>query len=312
MNGSAPVVDAKADRVRRAMRELEYRPATAAQVLARRRTKTVGLLLSRISGDYVASLLRGIETEVSAAGMNLLVSTAGAGRSSALGEHNTDGLLVFADGMSDDDLRFAWARRHPVVLLHRTPPRDLAIPSVTVENKGGARQLVDHLIEAHGARSIAYLRGPAGHEDSRWRELGYRDSLAAHGITVDPDLIGDGGFTSSGGERQAAAWIAGGLAFDAVFAGDDAAAVGVLQALRRLAPERRVAVVGFDDTPLARHVAPSLTTVRAPTEAVGSAAVRRLLEMGSADPEAPLLTLLPTHIVLRRSCGCPGDREEQG
>lgn len=313
LNGSAPVMDGKAARVRQAVEELDYRPAAAAQVLARRRTDTVGLLLSRISGDYFASLLRGIEAEVSRAGMNLLISTAGSRGGSALAEHNTDGLLVFADSLDDAGIRQLWLREHPLVLLHRTPPDGLPIPCVTVENKTGARLLVDHLIEAHGSRRIAYLRGPAGHEDSAWRELGFRESLAAHGLEADDTLVGDGNFSATGGEAQVGRWLAEGRTVDAIFAGDDAAAVGALQAIRAagLAPGS-VAVVGFDDTPLARHVAPALTTVSAPTEQVGAEAVRQLLAQERGEPVTPLV-LLPTQLIIRRSCGCtPGEPAPDG
>lgn len=304
LNGSAPVVDGKAVRVRQAVAELDYRPTAAAQVLARRRTNTVGLLLSRISGDYFASLLRGIEAEVSRASMNLLISTAGSRGGSALAEHNTDGLLVFADSLDDAGIRQLWQRQHPMVLLHRTPPDGLPIPCVTVENKTGAQLLVDHLIEIHGARRIAYLRGPTAHEDSAWRELGFRESLAAHALDAADALVGDGNFTAAGGEAQVSRWIVEGRAFDAIFAGDDAAAVGALQAIRAagLAPGS-VAVVGFDDTPLARHITPALTTVSAPTEQVGAEAVRQLLAQDRGEPVTPLV-LLPTRLIVRRSCGC--------
>lgn len=304
LNGSAPVVDETAERVRRAVAELDYRPAAAAQVLARRRTNTVGLLLSRISGDYIASLLRGIEAEVGAAGMNLLISTAGAGGGSALAEHNTDGLLVFADSLDDASIRQLWLRDHPLVLLHRTPPDGLPIPCVTVENKTGARQVVDHLIEGHGCRAIAYLRGPAGHEDSAWRELGFRESLAAHGLDADAALIGEGGFTTAGGEAQTTAWLAQDRPIDAIFAGDDASAWGALRAIAAAGMAGRIAVVGFDDTPMARHLSPALTTVSAPTEEVGAAAVRQLLARERGEDVTPLV-LLPTQVIVRRSCGCP-------
>ena len=62
-----------------------------------------------------------------------------------------NGLLGFADSLGDDEIRQLWRREHPLVLLHRTPPDDLPIPCVTVENKAGSRQLVDHLIEVHRA-----------------------------------------------------------------------------------------------------------------------------------------------------------------
>jgi LacI family transcriptional regulator len=303
LNGSARVEGETAARVRFAVNELDYRPAAAAQVLARRRTNSVGLLLSRISGDYFAALLRGIEAGVRGAGMNLLISTAGRHGGTALAEHNTDGLLVFADSLDDEEIRRLWRREHPLVLLHRTPPKGLPVPSVTVENKSGARQLVDHLVEEHACRRIAFLRGPAGHEDSDWRELGFRESLRAHGIDPDPALVGQGDFEPSVAEAEVGRWLANGTRFDAVFAGDDAAAVGALRAIGSAGYAGRIGVVGFDDTPLARHLTPALTTVSAPTEQVGREAVRQLLAIRSGEAVAPLV-LLPTRMIVRRSCGC--------
>jgi LacI family transcriptional regulator len=304
LNDSAPVAIEVAARVRHVVAELDYRPTAAAQVLARRRSNAIGLLLSRISGDYFAPLLRGIEAEVSAAGMNLLISTAGPGGASALADHNTDGLLAFADSLDAQEMRQLWRRQHPLVLLHRTPPEDLPIPCVTVENKSGARTLVDHLVETHGYERIAFLRGPVGHEDSTWRELGYRESLLAHGIEASADLVGEGEFSGSVAEAQVTRWLAAGLRMDAIFAGDDASAAGTLQSLRAVDMHRSVAVVGFDDLPLARHLAPPLTTVRAPTERVGREAARQLLDVVRGRSPSPLV-LLPTQLVVRQSCGCP-------
>src|SRR6185503_4796823 len=85
-------------------------------------------------------------------------------------------------------------RGFPLVLLHRSSPNGLNIPYVTFENKAGARGLVDHLIEVHGYRRIAFLEGPPGNEDSYWRKTGYQESLLAHQIPFDPALVAVGGF----------------------------------------------------------------------------------------------------------------------
>ena len=312
LNQSAPVGEEAAARVRDAVAELDYRPAAAARVLATRRTNTIGLVLSRIGGDYFAPLLRGIEAETSAAGMNLLISTGRPPGGASVAEHNTDGLLGFADSLDDGEIRQLWRREHPLVLLHRTPPEDLPIPCVTVENKAGSRQLVDHLIEAHQATRIAFLRGPAGHEDSNWRELGYRESLVAHGLEPDPALVGDGNFSASVAEEQVATWLLEGRAMDAIFAGDDAAAVGALQAVAAAGQEGRIGVVGFDDVSMAQHFSPRLTTVSAPTEQVGREAVRALLRLLVGEAAATPLTLLPTRLVIRQSCGCSAPEPTNG
>jgi LacI family transcriptional regulator len=262
------------------------------------------LVLSRIGGDYFAPLLRGIEAETAAVGMNLLISSGRPPGAATVAEHNTDGLLAFADSLSDGEIRQLWRREHPLVLLHRTPPDDLPIPCVTVENKAGARQLVDHLIEVHHASRIAFLRGPVGHEDSNWRELGYRESLAVHGLKPDPDLVGEGNFSAAVAEQQVTSWLGEGLPIDAVFAGDDAAAVGALQAIAGAGEARRIGVVGFDDVPMAQHFSPRLTTVSAPTEQVGREAVGALLRSLLGEAAIPSLILLPTRLVVRQSCGC--------
>jgi DNA-binding LacI/PurR family transcriptional regulator len=293
-----------------AISDLSYRPRAAAQVLASRKTNTLGLIFSEISGDFLSPLLRGIEAEATHNGFALLVYAshgrpAPIGASQPLGENNTDGVLVFVDSLPDAELaRFARIG-FPVVLIQRSSPPGLNIPCVTIENKRGARKLVDHLVEVHGYRRIAFLSGQAGHEDSYWREMGYRESLAAHGIPVDPGLIAPGGFDQAIARSAVEGWLARGLEFDAIFAGDDESAVGVLAALKsagRRVPED-VAVAGFDDTYLSQYLAPPLTTVCAPIEQVGREAILQLVSLireGQADP----LTLLPTQPVIRRSCGC--------
>ena len=193
----------------------------------------------------------------------------------------------------------------PVVLLHRSSPSNLKIPSVTVENKNGAKQIVEHLIRAHSRRKIVYLRGPEEHEDSQWREIGNRQALDEAGIPFGPSLIGSGNFDNHDAQDAIEAMLVDGVEFDAVFAGDDEAASGVLRALRfaGLSVPDQVSVVGFDDSNLAQHLVPALTTVDAQVEQAGYAAAKQLVQLIQRG-ETQQITLLPTHVVLRRSCGC--------
>lgn len=178
LNASAPVSAETASRVRAAIAELHYTPRAAARGLASRCTRTIGLLLPEISGRFFPPLLRGIEAGAREHGYGLLIHSTQDGTGPAdpphrpLGEHNTDGLLVFTDSLTDVELARLYRIGFPVVLLYRSPPDGLPVPSVAFENRAGARALVDHLIEVHGRRRIAFLRGPAGHKDSSWREAG--------------------------------------------------------------------------------------------------------------------------------------------
>jgi LacI family transcriptional regulator len=310
INRTVPVSDEAASRVEAAMRELSYRPRAAARNLATRKTNTVGLLISGIEGDFFAPLLSGIESVTSEAGYDLLISTSGRRGPrdefpASLGAHNTDGLLVFANSLGPAGLAQCHDMEFPIVLIHQSPPDDLQFPCVTVENRAAARRLVQHLIEVHGRRRIAFLRGPEGHEDSFWRETGYRKALEEHGIPFDPDLVAAGGFDRRVAQASIRGLLAKGVEMDAIFAGDDEAAIGVLIALDEAGKRvpQEIAVVGFDDQRSSAYLTPPLTTVRAPTEDVGREAARQLLNLlrtGQAEP----LTLLPTEVVIRHSCGC--------
>jgi LacI family transcriptional regulator len=316
LNQTAPVSEETAARVRAAIADLNYLPSAAARGLASRKTNMIGLLTTDISAPFFTPILSGIEAGAREAGLGLLIHCTGDGPSPGpgyrrpMGPHNTDGLLVFAASLEDAELVHLHEMDFPLVLLYQAPPDGLNIPYVTVENKMGARELVNHLIEVHAYRRIAFLRGPENHEDSYWRELGYREALESHGIPFDPVLVATGGFDKEIAQLAVEQWLHQGVEIDAIFAGDDEAATGVITALRRAGtrvPED-IAVVGFDDVHLADYLMPPLTTVRAPIEQTGREAVRQLVSLlrtGEADP----LVLLPTELVIRRSCGCGGGLE---
>ncbi len=311
INQNAPVSDAAAERIQIVMQKLHYIPQATARNLATHRTQTIGLLLLDISGDFFAPLLNGIEAITSQAGYDLLISCTRRSLPrhefpSPLGPQNTDGLLVFADGLDEKRLVELGLSGFPVVLIHRTPPEPLKIPCVTVENKAASKKIVEHLITLHGRRRIVFLRGPAEQEDSYWRELGYRQALAMHGIHFDPRLLTSGEFDRTTAHAAMQKLAAASVDFDAVFTGDDEAAVGVLAALGeagKKVPEE-VSVVGFDDQRMSPYLEPPLTTVRAPTEEVGREAVRQLLKLIAGEEPGTPTTLLPTEIIIRQSCGC--------
>ena len=196
------------------------------------------------------------------------------------------------------------ARQAGYDLLHQAPPEDLNIPFITVENRAGAEELVNHLIEVHGRQRIVFLREPEEHKDSNWRERGYREALELHGLVFDPSLVARGGFNETIAYQAVRKLLTDEIAFDAVFAGDDAAH-GVLQALLEAGkhlPEQ-VSLVGFDDLPFSRFMNPPLTTVRAPIEKVGLEAARLLVQVMRGEAVEPKV-LLPTEVIIRQSCGC--------
>lgn len=311
INQNAPVSKEVADRLSEVMVRLKYVPHAAARHLASRKTRVIGLLLNNLHNDFFVPLLNGVEAVVRKKGYNLIVATYHANirenTQPPIGPHNTDGLLVFSDGLVDDDLANWNESGFPMVLVHRTPPPSVPIPSVTVENRLIAERLIEHLIKDHGKRRILFFRGPIHQEDSMRREAGYKAALDANGIPFDENLVLNGDFDRDISYEAMNKILGDGrkVSFDAVFTGDDDAAIGVLKSLHEHSiriPED-VSVVGFDDLGFTPFLNPPLTTVRAPTEKVGKIATERLfdiLENHSTDD----VMILPTEIIFRRSCGC--------
>jgi len=311
INQNAPVSPQVAERLDKIMTELRYVPHAAARHLASSRTHTVGLLLNNLHNDFFVPLLNGVEAVVRQKGYNLIIATYHADSRAhvppPLGPHNTDGLLVFSDGLMDDDLIALDEVGFPIVLVHRTPPPGTSIPSVTVENVEITKNLIDHLINVHGKRRILFLRGIVHQEDSVRREMAYGCALQANGIPVNEDLILNGDFERNVAYKAINDFLSNGKrdSFDAVFTGDDDAAIGVLKALREhgIRVPEDVAVIGFDDLGFAQFLNPPLTTVRTPTEMVGQVATERLFGLLEHHPSNEVV-ILPTEIIYRRSCGC--------
>jgi len=311
INRNATVSPEVSERLNVVLAELKYVPHAAARNLASRKTRVIGLLLNNLHNDFFVPLLNGVEGVVRKKGYNLIIATYHASSRNEMpppiGPHNTDGLLVFSDGLVDEDLARLNSIGFPMVLVHRTPPPALPIPSVTVENVEITKKLVEHLIQVHNKRHILFLRGPIHQEDSARRQSGYQSALQANKIPFDENLILNGDFERDIAYQVMNKFLDNGsrVDFDAVFTGDDDAAIGVLQALHQhnLKIPEKVAVIGFDDLGFAPFLNPPLTTVRAPTEAVGRIATERLFGLLENQPSDEV-TMLPTEIIFRRSCGC--------
>ena len=309
LNDTGKVAAATAERVHAAVAELDYVPHAGARGLAGSRRNTIGLIFPGMGDAFLTELLTGIDQQITDAGYELLLySTRLRNRDQSiqsipLGEHNTDGLIIYASSLKEAEIRRFYDRDFPVVLLHQSAPEGLDIPSVSFENKAGAETAVSHLITL-GRRRIVYLAGPEGNEDSQWRELGYRDALAAHDIPVNPELIALGGFDDTTAEATVKQLLQDAVEFDAIFAGDDRSASGALLALHQAGKQvpEDVAIVGFDDASYARFLTPPLSTVHAPIAESGRKAAEQIIRLIQGE-ETNLLTLLPTELIVRKSCG---------
>jgi DNA-binding LacI/PurR family transcriptional regulator len=211
------------------------------------------------------------------------------------GQH-VDGVLLLS--LHDDDplpglLR---ERQMPFVLGGRPARPDPADCWVDVDHAAGARLAVEHLRE-RGARRIATIAGPQDMEVGRARLAGY------HAVVPGDDLVAYGDFTETGGLDAMRELLARDPDLDAVFAASDLMAGGALRALREagLRVPQDVALVGFEDAPVARQTEPPLTTVHQPVEEMGRRMAELLVAMIGREPVPDLHVLLDTHLVRRAS-----------
>ena len=214
---------------------------------------------------------------------------------------HVDGVLL-ASLHGDDPLPGTLERAGvPAVLVGR-PAGAAPASYVDADNRGGARKAVDHLV-SRGRRRIATIAGPLDMGVGLDRLDGYRDGLAAAGLAGAGDLVETGDFTDEGGAAAMDRLLGRpGPPVDAVFAASDLMAAGALRALRaagRRVPDD-VAVVGFEDSAVARYAQPPLTTVRQPIEEMGRQATRLLLARVAGGPSGMHL-ILDVDLVVRAS-----------
>jgi len=218
-----------------------------------------------------------------------------------------DGLIVACLGSSAGPERLAqyFERYRPLPMSALAAMFD-NVPSVCTDNVQSMRDAVNHLILVHGARRVAFLRGPRLNAEAEMRYQGYLQALQQHGIELDPALVLQGDFSDQSGTRVVRELdFSVSPPFEALVAANDSMAIGALSAFssRGVRVPEQVRVVGFDDVSEGRWGKPSLSTLRQPLPSLADAAVSHVLRQIAGERPSSL-TLIPGELVLRESCGC--------
>ena len=304
LNGLENVSEHTRARVAEAVRDLGYVPHAGARSLSLARTGAIGVVLPDLHGEFFSEIMRGMDREASRHGYLLLLSNMHAGGEQ--GRHalqamrgRVDGLIVMAPHLAADELAMALPQRLPAILINTRSDREHH-PSIHLDNRAGARAVVDHLVGL-GRTRLVHIAGPADNIDAQERSDAFAEAASAHGVHHET-LNGD--FQEKSAEEAIADLLRNEVRFDAVFAGNDNMAIGAIQALKAagLRVPEDVAVAGFDDIPLARHL--ELTTVRVRIAELGERAIARLLAMLVGKPEQSDELHAP-ELVIRSSSG-PG------
>ena len=332
LNGRGNPLPETKERVLQAVAELGFIPDGAARALSARLKEVVGVVIRRPTGSGTAEgqddggvfqdeaeslqfpdlINRGIEVAAQHRDYNLLVSSVDVDdhdhtrRIHALAR-KSDGLILH-DQVIDAAQLERLSRQVPIVTL-----AGVATPTtsnVGGDNGKGMRDLAFHLVREHGYQTVAYLGGHPDSPDNLARHAALRAAVQeAGGTLVDgPEWQGD--YCAAGGARVIGRLLAGSAALPRVIAcANDQTALGVVYALMQhgLDVPGDVAVTGFDDIPMARHLRPQLTTVRQPIQEIGATAFEVLYSMISNAEPAQRDVMLPTRLIPRESCGCPPD-----
>ncbi len=179
------------------------------------------------------------------------------------------------------------------------------VPSIVVDNHGGAMRMVEHLVRVHGRRRFVYVAGPPNHAEADERFAGTRDALTSLGLELRPECLLRGEFSTASGREAVRQLLAAGIPFDAVVTANDDMASGALEMLREAGVEcpAKVSVAGFDDSASAAVTEPGLTTTRQPICRIGAAGVAHILAAWEGR-EVPSRVVFGTELVVRGSCGC--------
>lgn len=303
MNNSPLVREEVRQKVMQAAAELNYVPSHAARTLAGRKQNTVGVIFPDIDSGFYAEVLRGMDQAMVREGFHLLVAF-------SHGEQDEEQLLrrfalegrvdavVLMNLLLEERIVADVAKcGTPLVLIDREAA---GLDAVMIDNVDGASAAMEHLL-SHGYQRIALISGPEASFDARQRLEGCRKALAKHGGKLDERLVASGAFREEGGKAAMETLLL--QKPDAVVACNDAMALGAMETLRAhgLRVPEDVAVIGFDDIPVARHV--GLTTVHVPLLEIGHRAAEAALRRigGSRKTKRQMI---PAQLVVRASCGC--------
>lgn len=304
-------VSAKAkEQVLAAADSLGYQRNELAASLVAGSTRTIGLVVGDIENPFFASVVRGLTDVVEVDGHTVLLANSDEDLDrerhsvDALCSRQVDGLVIATAAAGElSHLESAQRSGRPVVLIDRPAPES-SFDTVTVENEAGAARALQHLIEL-GHTRVGIVTDEPDIASSAERLNGYRRAHREAGLELDESLIVEGGPGQEDGRRGALELLGRSDRPTAIFTASNLATYGALAAIDELGlrvPDD-VALVGFDDFPLAAVIDPPMTVVSQPVAQIGREAGRLLVERLAGEDRPPQRVELETELIVRRSCG---------
>jgi DNA-binding LacI/PurR family transcriptional regulator len=302
--------DATRQRVLQVAKELNYHPDSRGRKLASGRSNTIGLVLRQSHEQVFADallpqVLLGIEQAATAKGFQVLLKPLEPedcdGYMHLVQENHVDGIILSGPRQDESEIIRLQKAGLPVVLMGQLPGS--ALPFVDIDAVDGSTIAVGHLVE-HGHRRIAMITNASlEYTSAQQRLLGYQNALIKAGIEPDDSLIQAGNYTPTSGYAAMKKFLELPLRPTAVFVASDVVALGAIRAIKQagLIIPRDIAVVGFDDIPLADYYDPPLTTIRIPSFELGRSVGDRLICLVRGESLDQEGVLLESELVIRGS-----------
>lgn len=303
-------------RVREAAERLDYQPNRMAYALKKQQSRTIGILVPDLMNPLFPPIIRGIEGPLEAAGYTPVIANTDNDEKrkrdavASMRGQFVDGLIMAASTLKDPVVETCIEHGLPLVTINRTVATVgglSAVHAVVSDERHGIHLAVAHLVALGHAR-IAHVAGPAALSTGQARRAAFIESMRAHGLTADQELIvPTTAFTEDAGAAAFAALLAGGRDFTAVIAGNDLIALGCLDVMaeRGLGCPDDMSLVGYNDIPMMDRISPPLTTVAVPLFDLGEQAARTLLECIINPAMAIKTVTLKPGLIVRASTAPP-------
>ncbi|WP_029033785.1 LacI family DNA-binding transcriptional regulator [Salinimicrobium terrae] len=292
--------------------DLGYRPNSIAASLRNNKSKTIGIMVARINSPFMSTLISGVEDAARKAGYNVIISQSNekyeneVRNAKAMFDSRIGGLIVSLamETRNNSHFQLFLDKNIPVVFVDRVP-QDFNSYRVIIDNYAAGYRATRHLIE-QGCKRIAHFAGLEHVNVYNMRKKGYLDALLENGQVVDEELIIELDTMSlEEGKEAMMKLLEGNVPPDGLFCANDAAAVGAILGAKKVGVKipDELAIIGFNDDPVASIVEPSLSTISHPARKMGELSTKRILDH-SEDSEGSRvseITMLDTEVIVRDS-----------
>ncbi len=312
INGSGPVKEETAERIRQIIKELHYQPNLIARSLSSKRSNTVGVIIPKVKqvflDSYIAEISSGITETVLERDYRMMLfpveidSKRNSDYLNIVRSHIADGLIILKSKINDPNISLLVENKIPFLLVNHKKYKK-KYNFIDTENITGAKMAVEYLYGL-GHRDIAFISGSMDETNSIDRLKGYQSALKRLNLDYNPEWIINGDFCKEKAYEGVGRLLKLKKRPTAIFCSDDYMAIGAIERLKKegLSVPADMSVIGFDDIELAAYYKPALSTIRQPLLELGKMAANYLIDIIEGKQKSLVRKFLKVKLIKRASC----------